>query len=964
MFGLPLTFVAPLALAALAALPALWFMLRVTPPRPRRIAFPPLKIVADLLAQRETPARTPPWLLLLRLAAAACLILAVSGPVWNPAGIGAAAGRTPLLVMLDNGIGAAHDWKDRLRAATDEIEGAARDGRPVALLATADPSHALEAKTPAASLERLRAIAPRPHLGDRSLHLPVIGAFLDKTPDAAIVWISDGIEGASQGGFVKELSALTAGHGTALTILKAEQPPALALAGPETGSRLNPRVLRASPNGRDTGMVRALDQKGLPIAETTFAFAPNATEAEIAFDLPVEIRNTIARLEIVSEHAAGAVVLMDERGKRRRVGLVFGGTADQAQPLLAPTYYLAKALTPFADVQQPRGGQGTAEAVAQMLDNQVTVLVLADVGALDEKTLARVETFVDEGGLLLRFAGARLAAGNDPLVPVRLRRGGRTLGGTLSWDNPKTLAAFPPESPFAGLTPPADIGVRRQILAEPDGDLPGKTWASLQDGTPIVTADKRGQGLVVLFHVTADTTWSNLPLSGLFVDMLRRVVGFAGSGAKPANDGQSAKAAVLAPRLTLDGFGTLGSPPAGATAVSADYIGRGTHEHPPGFYGPADGGIAVNALKPDDRLAALDVAALAGVRLGSLAGAETLDLRALLFSLALVFLLLDTLASLWLGGFLTRGRQRSGSVGWLGRLGSRPAILLCCLLLGAGILAANSVHAQDFRMPGFRNQDLRALERPANRNPAFESALVTRLAYVVSGDAGVDEASRAGLSGLTQVLASRTALEPGEPAAIDPSKDELAFYPLIYWPIVAGRPQPSEAAIRKIDAFMRNGGTVIFDTRDALTARPGGPASPEGAYLRKMLGTLEVPELEPVPNDHVLTKAFYLVEGFPGRFATGQTWVEALPPAPTDGGERRPARAGDGVTPIIITGNDLAAAWAVGRNGEPLYPLTGGEQRQREMAFRGGVNIVIYTLTGNYKADQVHVPALLERLGQ
>jgi hypothetical protein len=227
----------------------------------------------------------------------------------------------------------------------------------------------------------------------------------------------------------------------------------------------------------------------------------------------------------------------------------------------------------------------------------------------------------------------------------------------------------------------------------------------------------------------------------------------------------------------------------------------------------------------------------------------------------------------------------------------------------------------------------------------------------------VDEASRAGLTGLTQMLAARTALEPGEPAGIDPTKDELAFYPLIYWPIAPSRPQPVEAAIRRIDAFMRNGGTVLFDTRDGLVARPGAAPTPEALYLRKMLATLEVPELEPVPPDHVLTKAFYLVDSFPGRFGGGQTWVEALPPA-GEGAERRPARAGDGVSPIIITGNDLAAAWAIGRRGEPLYPVVGGDQRQREMAFRGGVNIVMYTLTGNYKADQVHVPALLERLGQ
>ncbi|MFY9293160.1 MAG: BatA domain-containing protein, partial [Methylorubrum rhodinum] len=421
MFGIPLTFAAPLALAALVALPALWILLRVTPPRPRRISFPPLALMADILPKRETPARTPPWLLILRILAAACLILAVAGPVWNPSGIGAASGRSPLLLILDNGFTAAHDWRDRLRAATDEVEAAARDGRPVALVASAEAPAPFEAKAPAAALERLRAIKPRPHLADRGAHLPSIGTFLERTPGASLVWIADGVRGAGDTAFSKELGELAARHGNAMTLLKADRPPALALEGSpqQPGEKLAAQVLRAAPNGRDTGLVRALDPKGLPLAESRFTLEPEARETTVTFDLPVELRNAIARLEIEGEGSAGAVVLMDERGRRRRVGLVFGGTLDQAQPLLAPTYYLAKALSPFADVQQPRGGQGTAEAIGQMLDNQVSVLALADVGALDERTLARVEQFVDEGGLLLRFAGPRLAAGNDPLVPVR-----------------------------------------------------------------------------------------------------------------------------------------------------------------------------------------------------------------------------------------------------------------------------------------------------------------------------------------------------------------------------------------------------------------------------------------------------------------------------------------------------------------------------------------------------------------
>jgi Domain of unknown function (DUF4159) len=325
-----------------------------------------------------------------------------------------------------------------------------------------------------------------------------------------------------------------------------------------------------------------------------------------------------------------------------------------------------------------------------------------------------------------------------------------------------------------------------------------------------------------------------------------------------------------------------------------------------------------------------------------LVGAKTVDLRAPLLIAALLALLVDTLASLWLSGHL------ANLVGRMRRAGSAAAVVM----LGLALLTPPPAQAQS-RPP-----------EPAAPLPqeAMQSALVTRLAYVVTGDAQTDATSRAGLVGLTQVLASRTALEPGEPIGIDIARDELGFYPLLYWPIVPSRPMPSEAAIRRLDAFMKGGGTVIFDTRDAMNARPGAAPTAEGQYLRRMLATLDIPELEPVPRDHVLTKTFYLLDHFPGRYASGQTWVEALPPASET--ERRPARAGDGVSPIVITSNDLAAAWAVGRRGEALYPLVGSDPRQREIAFRGGVNLVMYTLTGNYKADQVHVPALLERLGQ
>jgi hypothetical protein len=808
-------------------------------------------------------------------------------------------------------------------------------------VATAEPPAALQATPPAAALERLRALRPQPHLGDRAAHLPAVERFLAGAPDAGVEWISDGVAGVEGQAFIEGLTRMA--QDRTVTVFKGDRAAALALAGADNvAGHLAVTVLRPEPNGRDAGTLRALDLKNLPLADIPFAFPPGETVAEARFDLPVEVRNAIARVEVLGEGSAGAVALVDERGKRRRVGLVFGGTADQSQPLLSPSYYLGRALQPYAELREGRGAVG--DAVGQLIDEQVSVLALADVGALDPATSRRVAEFVERGGLLLRFAGSRLAAGNDDLVPVRLRRGGRSLGGTLSWDAPKTLAPFTRESPYYGLAIPADLGVRRQILAEPDGDLASRTWASLQDGTPVVTAAKRGDGLVVLFHVTADTTWSNLPLSGLFVDMLRRTIAFAGAP-EGAAEGRTANETV-APRLVLDGFGALVSPPGTARAVSRSYAERATSDHPPGYYGPLDASLAVNALKAGDRLAALDYAPL-NARTAPLTGDRAADLRGPTLTLALLLFLADTLASLWL----------AGNLAGLGRR-ARRAGAAAALSLGLGLGALSGLG--EARAQGAAPPDRPAPARSASPEE-LQSALVTRLAYVVTGDGAVDEVSRAGLSGLTQVLQSRTAMEPGEPIGVDPARDELSFYPVLYWPIVASRPQPPEAAIRRLDAFMKGGGTVIFDTRDAGSAR-AGTQTPEAQYLRRMLAALDIPELEPVPRDHVLTKTFYILEGFPGRYAGGQTWVEALPPPNTE--DRRPARAGDGVSPLVITGNDLASAWAVGRRGEALFPVQGSDPRQREYAYRGGVNLVMYALTGNYKADQVHVPALLERLGQ
>jgi Domain of unknown function (DUF4159)/Aerotolerance regulator N-terminal len=931
--GLPLTFAEPLLLLGLLSLPVLWWLLRVMPPRPRRIEFPPTRLLFDIAPKEETPSRTPWWLTALRLLAAALVILAAAGPIWNPQ-TGLAGSSSPLVILLDDGWSAAASWDTRIKAADELIANADSDRRGVALVPLSEPARDITMMPGGTARVALRQLSPKPYSIERVEALPALERFLKATGDCEIAWLSDGVDTGRGAEFLEGLGK-TIGDRT-LTVFDGGTPSALALAAAENAAaKMTVKVLR-SDGGVAAGIVRAIDQKGSPIGEARYTFAPQARETEAAFDLPVELRNDIARLEISGERSAGAVQLLDKRWRRRAIGIVSGATSDTAQPLLASTFYLTRALAPFADVRLGERGS-PQQAIAQFLDQKLPMIVLADVGTLSPEIRERLSAWVDQGGVLVRFAGPHLAQADDDLVPVKLRRGGRTLGGSLTWEKPQHLASFAADGPFAALPVPKDITVNRQVLAEPDAALATRSWASLEDGTPLVTGERRGKGMVSLFHVSADMRWSDLPLSGTFVEMLRKIVDLSGYTSAPgAGVASEVPAETVAPLRTLDGFGAFGPPPSTAKPLPVDFRDRATLDHPPGFYGPADGPVAVNTLAAADRIAPLETSALRA-RHASYTNAEPRDLRGILLSSSLALFLIDAIVVALLGtGIAALLRRRAATVALA------VAFLLSTLLATPSPSRAES--ADDF---------------------ALKSVSQTRLAYVVTGNADVDSIVKAGLSGLTLFLAQRTALEAGDPVGVDPTRDELAFFPLIYWPVLPGAPKPPQEAINRIDAYMKQGGTVLFDTRDAVEAPPGDAGASQGMQaLRDILSSLDVPELEPVPREHVLTKTFYLLRDFPGRFTTGQTWVETLPRDDDEETATRPARGGDGVSPIIITSNDLAGAWAIRPDGQPMLPLTPGEPRQREFAFRAGVNIVMYTLTGNYKADQVHAPALIERLGQ
>ena len=920
----PLGFASPWLLLGLIGLPILWWLLRATPPAPLRERFPGVAILLGLEPPEKTPDRTPWWLLLLRLLIVGLAILAFAQPLLNPTK--RLEGDGPVRLILDAGWASAADWQDRVAAATEIIDQAGRADRTIRLEILAEPSDAERTDETLSSAEaraRIEALDPSPWAPDREAFL----TRLNEEDSAETIWLHDGLDhdGSAQD-MVDTLVEQNSLRAVApLRLVRAVQP------APPEGGVLSAIVQRAEAGTATdvtvVGFSAEPDGARRPLIAEVASFGEEDLTATAEFNPPLELRNRIAMFALDGAKTAGGVALIDDRWSRRRVGLISGERTDGGQRLLSGTHYVREALAGIAETRE-----GSTD---ELLEQNVDALIVVDVGAFPPEESTALLSWVEAGGLLIRFAGPTLAATaeearagfgrlEDPLLPVRLRPGGRDLGGAMSWGAPQRLAPFKPDSPFAGIIPPEDAAITKQVLAEPDIDLPTRTWASLADGAPLVTSDTRGDGRIVLVHTSADPRWSTLPISGLFVEMLDRIIEFgSGNGVNAAGESSG----FWRPVSLITAEGTLRSAAGDASNIAGENLGlSATAIAPPGLY-EAVGGDDAGARRAHNTLAADAVLTPmpefpSSVVTDNLGSRTETELKPWFLAAALILLMLDAIAALALSGKL------------------RGAVA------GLALFALGSPQSAE-----------------ASDDKALQTALGGAFGYIVTGDKKTDDIVQRGLFGLVYTLNGRTSVEPPLPVSIDLEKDELAVYPFIYWAITEAQQRPSDEAITKLNEYMRKGGMLMLDTRDQNLALASGQ-TPGTRALKRLTAGLDLPPLAPVPEGHVLRRSFYLLDDFPGRWKGGGVWVEAAPPEDVNEAAASGGFKNDGVSPVIVGGRDWVGAWAMNDQGRPLLPMGTGGERQREMALRFGVNLIMYTYTGSYKSDQVHIPALLERLGQ
>ena len=911
-----LFFTHPLALFLTTALPLLWVLFKLLPLKPRRVIFPAMVLFHRKKADAPAPRDIPVWLKILRLLTVFFLIMFLAKPVYDRGGDSVTL--DPTLLVIDNSWSSAIGWQDRIDVISSRLDSFINVvGVPVAIVTTAPdkdtgkPIFAADL-SPSEAKSFVRSIEPQPWDSDYdAAGMLVKSEFLLKQgPKWNTYWFSDGQGGKAQSRFFDDISSY--GEVTLYNTPAFNQ--GIAIAAVTTDAQeLVITVTRRNATEETTQSLAVFSNDGSVLMRSDITLDQGEYGHEERLRIPKNILKDIQRIQIFPDTHAASTWYMDKTWQQPKIGIWTDRPTSQKQDYLNDVFYIAQAAEVSAEVV-------TGSVQDLIADEELSLLVIPDSTQPTGEDYDLLKNWINEGGSLLRFAGKNLIKERAPqLLPVKIYGGERSFGGAMSWGTPAKLGGVADDSPLgsikAELERIADFTIKQQVLARPAIDLKEKSWAWIEDQSPLITQQSLGEGQSILVHTSADTAWSDMAISEFFPIMFSTLSKHA-MGAIDNGLGET----MVYPSRVYDAYGDLTEPGFLAEQISTSKMDETNigPKFPAGLYstkGHSDQstiaynyGQTLNDLTLENEALEIDLYD----QVLSYDEKTYIDLSVYFLWLTIILFIVDCVLTF---GLIHGRKVFSLSV-------PRKVFLLIFSMMF--MYPASGVLAQD---------------RLKNK---------IDLAYVITEDTNRDTISRKGLSALGEVLKRRTTVEFNDVAGVDPARDDLSRFPFIYWPMTASQSPLSEAARANIQFYLDHGGMIVFDTRDAQFAETDSTLGQES--LQRIMQGIQVGPLVTLPPDHVLKRSYYLLEEFPGLYKGGDIWVENV--AETDY---------DGVPTVIIGSHDWAAAWASSNTGRFALNAQGTKKEQYEHALRFGVNLVMMSLTGSYKKDQVHIKYILER---
>ena len=652
------------------------------------------------------------------------------------------------------------------------------------------------------------------------------------------------------------------------------------------------------PNTKFT--IRITNIKNQLVFKKDFMLEKNQSVFYYNEKFPLKVMNQMHKIEIVEQNHAGAKYYFDDYSKKRKIGIFAENYSYKENPLLSPVYYLEKSLKEDNIL--------TIGSLDYLIKLNCSVIIVPDKGNIPEKDHLILSNWLNNGGTLIRFSSTKLAKSNANFLPSsNLFMSVRNVGRTLSLAEMLKINPFKKTSIFHGLPVPKDIVFKKQLIVDNDNSNL-QIVASLSDKTPLVSLGKRNRGKVFLFHVTANNDWSNLPISSLFAGMLQRIILLSEKNITESITN-------LSLTKEINSFGDLKNTIRNYTVKDSAVLKKvaPSKKFPPGIYENKELTVALNlSNKISDKhfKNSFDKR----YRILSNFTEQIIDLRPFLIKIILLMFITDMIISMIL-------QNHFKFISFFYKKKSIMSIFFFLIL--------------------FVNSDSVYSENLLND---------TYLAYIKTNDEKLNAISYSGLNTIKNLLETRTSVSPKAVIEIDIIKDPIYSIPFLYWPLSKDLIEINIKTETKIKNYLANGGMILFDVI-GFSRENFSLENSKFKKIENFLSSIEANNLTPITKDHTLTKSFYLLKKFPGRWDNKNLLIESSN-----------LEVNDGVSSVILGFNDWASAWALDNNNNPIFPVVPGGERQREISYRFGINITMYALTGNYKSDQIHFKSILNRL--